>query len=358
MPTEIFRGEGSLKQAGDRLAQLGNKALIVTGRRSARVSGALPDLLEVLKKLDIDHYHFDSIEENPELSVVQEGAGLFRVNRCDLVIGIGGGSPIDAAKAISVIAANDLEQRACYQPDQITRAYPIVAIPTTAGTGTEATPYSVISDRKLKKKAGFGNPLMFPTLSFCDPVYTLSLPERVTIDTAIDALSHLLEGLYSRKRCDLLFPLIYDGIKTIINYLEPAVKNPDNLRYRDKLLTASLYGGLVIAQSSTTLQHSIGYPLTTHYGLSHGKANGVVMRFIMELFRPAVDNELQRLFQHIGLEREEFYIWLDRWLTDPDLQLPEDFITSATEEILGSRNMAQNPLQVSGEEIKKILRKL
>ena len=358
MPTEIFWGEGCLKKAGERIARLGSKAFIVTGKRSARISGALPDLEEVLHRTGIDYYHFDSIEENPELLVVQEGAGLMKVNRCDFVIGIGGGSSIDAAKAISVIAANDLEGRECYQPEKIKRAYPIMAIPTTAGTGTEVTPYSVISDRHLKKKAGFGNHLMFPALSFCDPGYTRSLPKKVTIDTALDALSHLLEGIYSRKRCDLLFPLIFAGIKSILNNLEPAVKNPDNIHYREKLLTASFYGGMVIAQSSTTLQHSIGYPLTTHYGLSHGKANGVVMRSIMELFSPSIEKELHLLFQHLGIERREFYGWLDNWLTDPQLSLSEEFIESATEDILGSRNMAQNPLEISGEDIKKILRQL
>ncbi|MBW6515950.1 MAG: iron-containing alcohol dehydrogenase [Candidatus Cloacimonetes bacterium] len=358
MPTKIFWGKNCLQESGEFLKKIGTKPLIVTGRSSAQLSGALPELMQILYTLDFTFHHYAEIEENPELEIIHKGAEIFKAQNCDFVIGIGGGSPIDAAKAISVIAANNLKEREIYEAEKIKNAFPIIAIPTTSGTGTEVTPYSVVSDREQKKKAGFGNPLMFPALTFCDPKYTFSLPEKVTIDTALDALSHLLEGIYSKKRCDFLFPLIFNGIKTIIDNLQPTLSDPKNFYFREKLMSASLYGGFVIAQSSTTLQHSIGYPLTTHYGLSHGLANGIVMQQIMELYHPAIENELISLFRYLGMSRDTFYHWLNKWLPKTKLNLPEDFIEHASIEIMGSRNMAQNTLKISQDEIKAILHRL
>lgn len=358
MPTKIYWGKDSLFKGGKDLAEIGKKAFIVTGRGSALISGALPDLHRLMKEYAIKYFHFAEIEENPELQAIHRGADLFKSNNCDYLIGIGGGSPLDAAKAISVIVANNLQNREIYEAAKIKKAYPVVAMPTTSGTGTEVTPYSVVTDKMLNKKAGFGNPLIFPVISFCNPEYTYSLPEKVTVDTALDALSHLLEGIYSLKRCDLLFPLISDGIGKIIDTLEKAIDDPINYDSREKLMTASLYGGMVIAQSGTTLQHSIGYPLTTHYGLSHGMANGVVMKSIMELFYPTVKDELQMLFQRIGISQEGFYNWLDKWVPKTEITLSDDFIEHSATEIAGSRNMAQNPKEVSLEEIKIILKSL
>jgi len=358
MPTKVYWGKDCLTATSEDFTRLGKRAFIVTGKRSARLSGALPDLLPVLEKQKIPYFVYDGISENPELEDIYRGAVLFKEKECDLLIGIGGGSPIDAAKAISVIAANDLQGREIYQPEKIRKAFPLIAIPTTAGTGTEVTPYSVLTDTKLRKKAGFGNPLIFPLLSFSDPKYTFSLPEKVTVDTALDALSHLLEGIYSRSRCDLLFPLIFRGVKDIVQSLPALGKEPENYELRKKLLRASLYGGIVIAQGGTTLQHSIGYPLTTHYGLSHGMANGVVMKAVMELFSPSLEKELRMLFTGIGFSREEFFDWLAQWLSEEKLSLPESFIEEAAAEIMESRNMAQNPKEVSLSEIKTILRSL
>ncbi len=358
MPTKVYWGKGCLLNTTEDLTRLGKRAFIVTGRSSANLSGALPDLRQVLEKQKIKHYLFTEVSENPELESVHLGAELFQRSKCDFLIGLGGGSPIDAAKAISVTAANNLKERDIYQPEKLKKAFPLLAIPTTSGTGTEVTPYSVISDKELQKKAGFGNPLIFPKISYCDPEYTFSLPEKVTIDTAIDALSHLLEGIYSRKRCELLFPLIVQGVKDIVSSLKQVTEEPVDYELREKLMRGSLYGGMVIAQSGTTLQHSIGYPLTTHYGLSHGMANGIVMKTVMELFTPAVKDDLDRLFDGIGLSRKKFYQWLDNWMTRQKLSLPEEFIEQAAEEIVNSRNMTQNPRQVSREEIREILKGL
>lgn len=358
MPTKVYWGSKVIASSDEDFTKLGKAALIVTGKRSAELSGALAEVTNIFRNQKIEYHVFDEVSENPELETVHRGAELFREKRCGFLTGIGGGSPIDAAKAISVIAANNLTGREIYEPAKITKAFPIVAVPTTSGTGTEVTPYSVISDKNVSKKGGFGNPLIFPVISFCDPRFTYSLPEQITIDTALDALSHLLEGIYSRNRCEFLYPFIFQGITTIIRSLEPVLSDPENYELRENLMRASLYGGIVIAQGSTTLQHSIGYPLTTHYGLSHGMANAVVMEKIMELFSSSVGDDLKALFTYTGYSREEFFNWLRKWIPLKRLSLPEAFVDSSAEEIMGSRNMAQNPQEVSVREIKAILNSL
>ncbi len=357
-PVKIIFASEALQKARSELSHLGSKALIVTGKTSAKLSGALDDCLEILRELGTAYTLYDGISENPSLESIMQGKKLFQENNCDLVIGIGGGSPIDAAKAISLAAANNLKQEELYQTQLFKKAYPLVAIPTTSGTGSEATQYSVLTDYTNRKKAGFGHPLAFPKLAVLDPGYTLSSPVNVTLNTALDALSHLLEGIYSNQRTPLVFPLIYKGIANLMEFLPVILNEPDNLSAREKLMQASLYGGMVIAQGSTTLQHSIGYPLTTDCGVPHGLANAIAMDAVMELYYPALSSELESLFSALNTTRKGFLDWLNSLPFPKTLELSEAFIVSAIPQIMASRNMALNPFPVSEHQVRLILEKI
>ncbi len=359
MPTKVLFGYNCVNENKELLRCLGTNALIVTGKSSAIKSGALEHITSILKENNTEFVIYDKIRENPTLESVQEGRYICKQNKCDFIIAIGGGSPIDAAKAIAILAKNNIRLRDIFNPSFYNSALPLVAIPTTSGTGTEATPYSVITDESSGKKAGFGSPVNFPDLSFCDPSYTSSMSPKVTRDTGIDALSHLLEGLYSNKREKLTYPLIHKGIKLIIDNLEIAINEPDNLEAREAMMQASLYGGMVISHSSTTLQHSIGYPITTVYGVSHGLANGIFMKPMMELYYPYLKAELDELFQNISISKEQFYDWLDKFnLSAVDMIITEEFIKHRAPEVMDSRNMALNPLDVKREQIEKLYRDL
>ncbi|HOC94606.1 MAG TPA: iron-containing alcohol dehydrogenase [Candidatus Cloacimonadota bacterium] len=357
-PTKIHFGEQAARQAADDLASLGSRAFIVTGRQSAVQSGALDSVLEVLRGKGISWQIHARIGENPSLEMVLEGAQALNASECDFVIGIGGGSPIDAAKAIALASANDLAESELYRTDLFKRSLPLAAVPTTSGTGTEVTQYSVLTDRSSKRKAGFGSNLAFPALAICDPRHTLSMGARETLNTGIDALSHLLEGIYSQKREALLYPLIYSGIKAIIRNLEKALAQPGNLAARSEMMRGALYGGLAISSTSTTLQHSLGYPLTSHFGVPHGLSNGIAMRQVMELYSRALEPELDELFHALGMGRQDFYAWLDGLGMKAELDITEEFIAMAVPEVMGSRNMANNPFAVSAEEVAELYRSL
>ncbi len=359
MPSRVIFGQGCIQENTRLIRKLGRKPLIVTGKSSAKKSGALDDIIAALEELNQEYVIFDKIVENPTLDSVAEGRAICKNNRCDYVIAIGGGSPIDAAKAIAVLGKNNIRLRDIFDPNFYDVALPIIAVPTTSGTGTEATPYSVITDVERSKKAGFGSPAIFPNISFCDPTYTCSMPAKVTRDTGIDALSHLLEGLYSNKREKLTYPLIYKGVRLVIDNLKTAIKEPNNLKARAAMMQAALYGGMVISHSSTTLQHSIGYPVTTVFGVSHGLSNGIFMKAMMELYYPHIKRELDDLFENIKMTKLEFYAWLDDFKLDaPEMEMTEEFISKRVKEVMGSRNMALNPFEVSQKQIEQLYRDL
>ncbi len=358
MPTSVNFGEDCVLKMGSEIATFGKKVLIVTGMKSALLSGALEDVIRVLKNESIEYIIYNKIIENPTLDSVIEGANIFKKNNCDFLIGIGGGSPIDAAKAISVICANDFKGREIYIAGSIKKSYPIIAIPTTSGTGTEVTPNSVITDIEKGMKAGFASKYTFPVLSFLDAKYTLSLPEKVTRNTAVDALSHLLEGIFSNKRNKLIYPILFEGVKLIYENLIPVLENPLDLKLREKLMLASMYGGIVIAQTGTTLQHSIGYPMTTEFGVPHGLSNGLVMKHIIDFFLQSIEKELSSLFMYLQCTKEDFFNWLDSLGMNKNFEISEDFVSRRIPEVMATRNMANNPFKVTSEEITNLYRKL
>ncbi|HPV14311.1 MAG TPA: iron-containing alcohol dehydrogenase [Candidatus Cloacimonadota bacterium] len=350
LPTKIVFKIEAVKLAALQIQSFGKKPLIVTGASSAIASGAQQDV----KALFADYQIYAEIKENPELDSIMRGAEVFTQSGCDFIIGIGGGSPLDAAKAISVAAANQLNLDQLYSTELFQKAYPIVAIPTTSGTGSEVTQFSVLNDNRSGKKAGWGHPLAFPRLAIVDPRYTLSLSAEVTKNTAIDALSHLLEGLYSANREPLCFPMIHKGMSLIIKNLPRTLKDPSNLEARCALSQASIYGGMTISQGSTSLQHSIGYPLTTVFKVPHGLANGIVMKQIMKLYKPAVHGLLEEAFGSFHFSIEDFFAWLDDLNLNADVQITEEFITQRVPEVMSSRNMLNNPLEVTAEQIADI----
>lgn len=356
LPTRIFFGTNALPDAGEQIGTLGKKALIVCGTSSAQKSGVMPDLLPLLAQKGLAHSVFAGITENPSTQQIMQGKAMFISEGCDFVVGIGGGSPLDAAKAIALAAANDLNHDQLYDADLRQRAYPIVAIPTTHGTGSEVTQYSVLTDLDRRRKAGFGSDLIFPAIAVIDPKYMLSLSPRISLNTSIDALSHLLEGIYSELRNPLLYPMIFRGIKLIRDNLSTCLKEPDYLPAREALTLASMYGGIAIAHTSTTLQHSIGYPFTTEYGVPHGLANGMFMEAVMRFYEPAIQAELNELFAYLGSTMQGFFDWLESFPLKLKVEADDALLRSWIPQISSARNTRISPVQPNADELFTLLK--
>lgn len=277
MPTKVFSGRGCIMEHAVQLKALGNKALIVTGKKSAKANGSLEAVQAALDSVRITYRVFDRIKSNPSIDVAREGGQAAKEFDADFVIGIGGGSPMDAAKAIAVLALNELDDKTLFSGPYANPVLPVVAVPTTAGTGSEVTQYSILTDDRLETKSSIANEAIFPRIAFLDASYTEKLPPHVTINTAVDALSHAVEGYLSVKATEVSNILAAESMTIIGKCLPLLDKGELDFAAREQLLYASMLAGMVIAHTGTTALHSMGYSLTYFKNIDHGRANGLLM---------------------------------------------------------------------------------
>jgi len=322
--TKAYFGADCLKSNKDEIAAAGTRCMIVTGRFSGKASGALDDVVSVLDELSIDYHIFDRVENNPSLDNVQEGGRAAREFNADFIIGIGGGSPLDASKAIAVLAVNDMNPVELFKNSFPVEPLPILAIPTTAGTGSEVTPYSILTRPDVETKMSFGNDQTFPKIAFLDAKYTTSMNRETTVNTAVDALSHAVEGYLTKRSTPLSDTLALEAISVFGSCIRNLVDNDFDMDMREKLLYASMLAGMVISQTGTSIVHGMGYPLTYFRGVPHGKANGLLMA---EYLRFNYDNQTEKIDNILSAlkirDTDEFEKIMDKLMVN-DLTLSED----------------------------------
>jgi alcohol dehydrogenase class IV len=279
LPTRVFSGVDCVKTHAEAFRGLGKKALVVTGRRSAVSTGAGADVAAALAAQGIALVLFDEVPPNPGFTEIRKAAALARAQGVDFVVGIGGGSPLDAAKAIAVLAANDLDDDQLFLPPFPQAPLPVVAIPTTAGTGSEVTQYAILTNDKVQSKSNIAHDSIFPRVAFLDPKYTYGLPRNVTVNTALDALSHLVEGYLAVRATPLSRALALQGLALLGPALQSLADDPGTPTpvLRETLLLASTNAGMVIAHTGTTAGHALGYSLTYFKDIDHGRANALTM---------------------------------------------------------------------------------
>lgn len=355
MPTRMVFGQGVVKKAGKDLA-LGSKALIVTGRNSAKVSGALGDVLETLTT---PYVLFDQVENNPTIETVIRGGQVAKEAECDYVIAIGGGSPLDAAKVMGILAVNDRHPLELYAKGWETPALPVVAIPTTAGTGSEVTQYAVLTIKEEETKKGLGGPDLFPKVTYLDPKYTSSLPLAVTIDTAVDALSHLVEGYLSTRATAASDLVALQGLALWGTTITALKGGEFDQEVRSALLLASSLGGITIAQTGTTLVHALGYPLTYFHDYPHGRANGVLMEEYLAFSKQVASDRVETILELLELNSvEEFGHLMDQLFStyQGKLILSDEQIQEYAKKAALTRNIANSRGNPSEQELIRIMK--
>ena len=316
MPVRLFTGKGCIKEHDKEFTRYGNMALIVTGRHSAKECGALDDVTDVLKKNGISFEIFDEITQNPLLTDCMIAGSKASSLGCTLIIGIGGGSPLDAAKCISVFAANPgLTREELYSLDWPEKPLPVIAVGTTAGTGSEVTKVSVITVPEGRKKS-FHHELIFPAAAFGDPSYTESLPADFTVSTGIDALAHAVESYFSRNANEISQCYSVRSVRLLLPVLRllaiqagtSAGKDMPPLTWEDReaLYHGSIYGGLAINITGTCLPHTMGYLMTEQHGIPHGFACAVFLPAFLSINRDAVPEIYESFFEEVGITPEEF----------------------------------------------------
>jgi Alcohol dehydrogenase, class IV len=300
MPTKVYIGNDCVFHHASVFSGIGKKALIVTGNSSAKKNGSLFDITTVLNSQKIAYSVYDKVMSNPTIECVYEGAKFCNDELCDFVIAIGGGSPMDAAKAIALLAVNEIPEEELFSGSYGDKILPTVFVPTTAGTGSEVTQYSILMNDKLKTKTSIASPLLFPKIALLDGKYCENLPLKTTINTTIDALSHSIEGMLSNRTNSITDLLAKEALKTIANCF-PAIKNQQlSPEQREALLYASALGGMVIANTGTTAVHAMGYSLTYFKDIDHGRANGLLLCPFLRLAQEACGERVKEVLSCMG----------------------------------------------------------
>ncbi len=273
--SKVIFGKDCIKNNKNKLSDFGKKCLIVTSKSGAKKSGALDDVVNALNSMSIEYCIFDKITENPLVSTVIEGGKAARDFGADFVIGIGGGSPLDASKAVAICTLNpEYDIEGLYGRNVPSKALPVVLVGTTAGTGSEVTGVSVLTNDKTMMKKSIGGADCYASLVFADPKYTYSMNFDITASTALDAYAHAVEGWFS-KRCNdearvyakKAFPLIFKGLKFMAETGE--IPEAD---LRDEMFYGALYAGMELNICGAGFPHTVGYVLTENFGIPHGKA--------------------------------------------------------------------------------------
>ena len=344
MPVKLVTGAGCVRASAKELAKLGKNCLIVTGKTSARISGALQDVTDTLDGNGQNWLVFEEIGQNPRLSDCMAAAEKAIAAGADFILGIGGGSALDAAKCIAVLAANPgMTQAQLYAFDWAKAPLKIVAVGTTAGTGSEVTKVSVITTPDGRKKS-FHHEAIFPALSLGDPTYTMSLSPMVTRATAVDVLAHCAESFFSRSANHLSRCYAVEGIRLLLPvFRKMAETGCDSLDYdnREALYCASIYGGLAINVTGTCFPHTMGYLLTEVFGIPHGTACAVFQKDFYEYNKAVVPGLAAEYLQRIGCEEEEYFHLLEAITPPCDVTMEEDLIAQSHSRWVGNGSMAK-----------------
>jgi len=364
MPTRILSGEYAVRDNASALL-LGKHALIVTGRRSAVLSGALADVTAVLDAHGVLYTVFNQITENPLAATCHAGGALCRETGADFVIGIGGGSALDAAKAIAAYAVCPDAAPADIYTAEIPASglLPIAAIPTTAGTGSEANPYAILTlPGGVKKKTFRHIPGSYPKTAFVDPRYTYSLGRDYSVSTALDALAHAMESYLSPKSNDTSELYALYAARHIWEVLFEDCGSEgerDNGGFtavqRCRLSFAACAAGIAINKTGTGFPHPLGYSITLSEGIPHGRACGVFAgAYIRYNMRSAVGAEkLKRFAAYLGTTPEEMADKIPE-MAAVSLTLTAAQIEEHIDRVAGAGNYANAPYVISREEMTEI----
>ena len=315
-PTNIYIEKNCVKRHAQDLLAVGTRALIMTGRHSAVVNGSLIDTTDVLNKGNIPYQLFDQVEENPSTTTVRNAAMAARKFEADFIIGIGGGSAIDAAKAAALLLVNpdlDADNLHKTQPHPLNHA-PVVAIPTTCGTGSEATPVAIITNHKANLKKSIPH-VIFPVLALVDGKYLASAKKTLIVNTAIDALAHMVESILNIKSNELNRMCPEYGLK-LWGECKDALLSDENIpeNMYGKLMLTSTIAGMSIAQTSTAVPHGMSYDLTLNLGVPHGPAVGYFLAAYVQVCAKNVPEDVKKILSLLGLKNIDEFAAMIRYL--------------------------------------------
>lgn len=347
MPTNVYGENNCVVNHRKELASLGNKALLVTGRHSSQANGSLEDAKRALQEEQTAYVIFDKIEENPSIETVMQARELGIQENVDFVVGIGGGSPMDAAKAIALMIANPGEDEGILYEARELECLPVAEVPTTAGTGSEVTPYAILTIHARRTKQSISHRI-YPALALIDSRYLKTESLNTLINTTVDALAHLIESymntnadsynrMYSEKGLRLFAEMKDDLLQCRRFGGEPKQTLSDDVF--DKLMQMSATAGMAITHTGTSLPHGLSYSVTYEMGVPHGKAVGIFLPGFLKYYQGKEDVRLA-LGQMCFANVQDFTEYLDELLGK--VEISDELWKNDVELIMGNQAKLKN----------------
>lgn len=373
LPTAIEFGNGAARLLPEHVRSLGGSKVLIAADPGVVRAGVADRLTAVLDDAGIGHALFTDIQSDPDIESVEKGVQIAKSEGCDLVVGVGGGSSLDIAKAIGIMLTNDGHIRDYVGIGKVVRpAAPVIAIPTTAGTGSEITIWSVLSDKTSRSKLSVGSVYNCPKLALCDPELTLTLPPLITAATGMDALTHALESYVNKAAQPISEGLAVQAMKMIARSLSVAVAQGDNLDARHDMLLASLLAAMAFNSTRLGISHALALPLGSHCRIPHGTVNAILLPEVMQYNLPGnllkfaeiatlFGEKIDRLSVREAAERSVAAIRqlkqdIGLTVTLSDFGLREEQLDLIAQEAMQSGNIPVNPRQPTPEDLKNICR--
>lgn len=371
-PTAIEFGVGALARLPELVKNLGGKRALVVGDLGVYKAGLVDRVIAALGD-DIPVMTFTEVESDPDARSVDAGVKLAKPWKCDVIIGIGGGSAMDVAKAIGVMLTNPGNIRDYAGMGKISKpGVPVIAIPTTSGTGSEMTIWSVLSDREKNQKFGIGSILNCPRIALLDPELTMSLPPAITAATGIDALTHALESYVNTTTQPISEAMSEQSMTLIARSLRLAVMQPGNRQARADMLLASTIAAMAFNSTRLGLVHALAMPLGTRFHIPHGLVNAIMLPGVMRYNLPGSLAKFARIAQIFGepierlslqqaaersvsaIEKMKLDIGINARLSE--FGMTESDLNDVAADAMLSGNVPVNPRQPTLEDIKTLLR--
>jgi alcohol dehydrogenase class IV len=371
----ILAGLGASERLGQEAKGIGTKKTLVVTDKGVIDSGTGKKIKDLLEKERIGVEIFDQVISDPDIACAQACFEMAKKGKYDLIVGVGGGSPMDIASITSVMLTNPgtvydyLGVNLVKNP-----GIPTILIPTTAGTGAEVTPNAILTDTKEKLKKAIVSPYILPRVAIVDPLLTLSMPPSVTSSSGIDALTHAIESFTSNNATILTDLFAKEAIIFISRSIRTAVANGSNLEARYDMSIGSLYAGISLANAGVTAVHALAYPLGGQFNVAHGIANGLLLPYVMEFNILGNIPKFAQIAQFLG-EKLDHMTLLDqayqvaktvkaiyRDLKIPqsltELNVPKEAIPGMAKAAMNvTRLMGNNPRTMTVQDVERIYEK-
>ena len=355
LPVSIVFGNGRIKELKNLIPENVSRILLVSEKNLAENTLVVTTVTDQLNGFDVKL--FLDVEENPSFETVKRAGELAREHKSQLIIGLGGGSPMDTAKGVAICATSQGSLSELISLDILPAdPLPVICIPTTSGTGSEVTPYAVFTDRKNRNKCGYANEKIFPLVALVDPDLSFSMPQPVIANTGMDVITHSIEAFLSMDATPMSDVFAVESIHRVIRHLGLAYQKSKPAM--SEMAYASMLGGIAITHGGTILLHIMGYPLTVYRNIPHGKANAIMLPSFLNFMREhSFVKEKVRVIDDLFRERGG----IERFVNDLGIStnlsnygIREEDIDEFVEKVIVKGDVKITPASITEKEIRDI----